>query len=112
MGDIMKKKFILLVICFITFISGVCSVRAKTYDSFYCNEGAAKELIKILVNEVGGQITPDQNEDFFAKLNTAAVIMNNAIDQRKQDKTTETKRISFREYQRTGSTKTRRSIQG
>lgn len=97
MGDIMKKKFILLVICFITFISGVCSVRAKTYDSFYCNEGAAKELIKILVNEVGEQITPDQNEDFFAKLNTAAVIMNNAIDQRKQDKTLEKKIYNLRD---------------
>lgn len=87
MGDIMKKKFILLVICFITFISGVCSVRAKTYDySKSCNSKTAQQLAKVIYKEAGfADITIPSEDQFFNEITTANVVINNASTKKGKD---------------------------
>mgnify|MGYP002659021766 FL=1 len=87
MGDIMKKKFILLVICFITFISGVCSVRAKTYDySKSCNSKTAQQLAKVIYKEAGfADITIPSEDQFINEITTANVVINNASTKKGKD---------------------------
>ncbi len=46
--------------------------------SDYCTESTVEQMAKIIYREVGGTINNDPDEDFFAKLVTASVVLNNA----------------------------------
>lgn len=69
----MKKKY--LIIMLITFFLSVYKVSAEGY----CDIETVKEMSKILYHETGTvQIVSDESENFFMRLVTASVILNNA----------------------------------
>lgn len=67
----MKKIGVLLVAIF---LFSVASVNAEAY----CTPSSAQQLAKILYKEVGAPLTSNKEEDYFAKLVTASIIVNNA----------------------------------
>lgn len=69
----MKKLFI-LILCLFCFSFGMVSVKANEY----CTEDTVKQLAKIIYREVGTDSAYSSDENFFMKLTTAAVVVNNA----------------------------------
>lgn len=69
----MKKGVLLVLLLLIGFNKTV-------YADGYCTESSAKQVAKILYHEVGGTVNTDSSEDFFVKLVTASIIVNNAYN--------------------------------
>ncbi|MBQ8192823.1 MAG: hypothetical protein IJZ46_01980 [Bacilli bacterium] len=70
----MKKKILLIISLFI-FLFGINHVSA---DTNYCTKESAMQLAKILASEVGSDSAVNSEENFFMRITTAAVIINNA----------------------------------
>lgn len=68
------KKIFILILCLFSFSFGIGSVKANDY----CTEDTVKQLAKIIYREVGTDSTYGFDENFFMKLTTAAVVVNNA----------------------------------
>lgn len=72
----MKKLSSILVIL-ILFLCGISCVKAANYD-YYCTREAASQLAKIIYKEAGADSAINDEDNFFMKLSTAAVSINNA----------------------------------
>lgn len=71
----MKKRiFGIFVVLFLMFSGGMQGVRAEES----CDKQAAIQLAKILSKEVGANGAKNDSENFFSKLTTAGVVLNNA----------------------------------
>lgn len=69
----MKKIYIIMVSLFV-FLFGTNAVEANNY----CTKENAMQIAKILYRETGSDTAVNSDENFFMRLSTAAVIINNA----------------------------------
>ena len=67
----MIKKVVFVILLFLSFTKAV-------YADYYCNADTVKQVAKIVYKEIGADLNKDPAEDFFGKLVTASVILNNA----------------------------------
>lgn len=67
------KKLIFIILSLFILINNV-------YAEEYCTESSVEQVAKIIYKEVGGRINSDPDEDFFAKLLAAGILLNNASD--------------------------------
>ena len=74
----MKKniKFILL------FIISLIALNANKVYAANCDTRTAEQLAKIVYHEVGADTAKNKDDNFFQKLNTASVVLNNANNKR------------------------------
>ena len=70
----MKKKIVLLIFGLFIIFSNIKMV----YADNACTVEAAKQLAKIIYNEVGADSARNYEENFFMKATTASVVINNA----------------------------------
>jgi len=68
------KKIGILIILFLTLFCNITSASASSA----CSTEAVEELAKLLYVEFGGDVAKHPNDNFFAKLTTANVALNNA----------------------------------
>ena len=71
------KKINIMMTSLLVFLCGINYVKATDYD-YYCTKEAASQLSKIIYHEAGANSALDPNENFFMKISTAAVVINNA----------------------------------
>lgn len=69
----MKKLFYLLMFVLLVLIGS-----NHVYAEEACNKSAVEQLAKILYHEVGSDSAVDSSENFFMRLNTASIVLNNA----------------------------------
>ena len=71
------KKINYIVIILMLFLLGISNAKAADYE-YYCTKEAATQLAKIIYKEVGTDSAINSEDNFFMKLSTAAVSINNA----------------------------------
>lgn len=69
----MKKKILLNILLIITLILGINVVEASS-----CNKETAEQLAKIVYNEVGADTAKNSEDNFFQRVTTASIVLNNA----------------------------------
>lgn len=69
----MKKNFYLLIFSLFIFFGG-----NYVYADNACDQKAVEQLAKIIYHEVGSDSAVDGSENFFMRINTASIVLNNA----------------------------------
>lgn len=68
-----KKRILLSVLLMLMLILGMNSVKASS-----CDKQTAEQLAKIIYNEVGSDTAKNSEDNFFQKVTTASIVLNNA----------------------------------